>query len=71
MYHCGIGCSFEVCVYVYPYLSHLSYNENCVLTKIYRNVKEVVGELDFSFHIVSTASSSSNTLNSSERDKQD
>jgi len=37
-----------------------------------RNVKEVVGELDFSFHIVSTASSSSDTLTPSEnKDKHD
>lgn len=35
-----------------------------------RNVKEVVGELDFSFHIVSTASSSSDTL-TSDKDKNE
>lgn len=38
-----------------------------------RNVKELVGEVDFSFHIVSTAASSSETLQGSleSKGKQD
>jgi hypothetical protein len=36
-----------------------------------RAVREVVGELDFSFHIVSTAASSSSTLIDGEKSKSD
>ncbi|QDS77146.1 hypothetical protein FKW77_001332 [Venturia effusa] len=57
----------------YAAFAVLQVSSRCIIAELevlLRNVKEVVGELDFSFHIVSTASSSSDTL-IPEKDKHD
>jgi hypothetical protein len=69
LYQYGFGEAVEVSILFNPIVDEDDANVH------YRAVKKLVGELDFSFHIVSTqsssATSSSDTLISSIRDKQD
>ncbi|TID19071.1 MFS transporter [Venturia nashicola] len=58
----------------YAAFAVIQISSRCIIAELdvlLRNVKEIFGELDFSFHIVSTASSLSDTLNASDKDKHD